>query len=489
MKVTVVGDVLLDVDINGTASRLSPDAPVPVVDVADIRRRAGGAGLAATLLARDGHHVTLVTGLADDDGANHLCAALAGVSVLAGAPLAATPTKTRVRIGPHQMVRFDEGCAPVPTPDCTREMVAAIESAEVILVADYGRGITSNADVRAALSAAASRMPVVWDPHPSGSKPVGGVAVATPNLAEALAFAKPSGTQPLRKAAEEAGKLLLEQWKCQAVLVTIGEHGALLVDRSGAEHVPAPPARVEDPCGAGDRLAGSLAVYLALGLELPRAAVRAVADASEFLGNGGAGSLAGASTPATGPATSPATGPATGPAARTPASMAVSRHMPESGKSTGPGSGPDGIQLARKVRAAGGTVVATGGCFDLLHAGHARTLAAARSMGDCLIVCLNSDDSVRRLKGDPRPIVSQEDRAELLLALLSVDAVVIFDEDTPEASIESIRPDIWVKGGDYQPGDLPEARLVESWGGKCVTVPFHPARSTSGLAEALAKVG
>src|SRR4029453_10507564 len=147
-----------------------------------------------------------------------------------------------------------------------------------------------------------------------------------------------------------------------------------------------------------------------------------------------------------------------------------------------------GIQLARTVRANGGTVVATGGCFDLLHAGHARTLAAARSMGDCLIVCLNSDDSVRRLKGPHRPIVSMEDRAELLLALSCVDAVVIFDEDTPEACLNQLRPDIWVKGGDYEPHELPEASLVPAWGGRCVTVPFHPARSTSGLAAALAKV-
>lgn len=133
-------------------------------------------------------------------------------------------------------------------------------------------------------------------------------------------------------------------------------------------------------------------------------------------------------------------------------------------------------------------MVATGGCFDLLHAGHARTLAAARSMGDCLIVCLNSDESVRRLKGAHRPIVSVEDRAELLLALECVDAVVVFGEDTPEACLSDIRPDIWVKGGDYTPEVLPEARLVADWGGRCVTVPFHPARSTSGLAAALAKV-
>jgi rfaE bifunctional protein nucleotidyltransferase chain/domain len=133
-------------------------------------------------------------------------------------------------------------------------------------------------------------------------------------------------------------------------------------------------------------------------------------------------------------------------------------------------------------------VVATGGCFDLLHAGHVRSLAAARELGDCLIVCLNSDDSVRRLKGPERPIIGQHDRAELLLAMECVDAVMVFDEDTPEAALERLRPDIWVKGGDYKGASLPEAALVESWGGRCVTVPYHPARSTTGLADALAKV-
>lgn len=146
------------------------------------------------------------------------------------------------------------------------------------------------------------------------------------------------------------------------------------------------------------------------------------------------------------------------------------------------------MALARRVRANGGTVVATGGCFDLLHAGHARTLSAARDLGDCLIVCLNSDASVHRIKGEQRPIVSEQDRAELLLALACVDAVMIFEEDTPEACLDELRPDIWVKGGDYQASQLPEASLVESWGGRCMTVPFHPARSTSILADALAKV-
>ncbi|MGO4248554.1 PfkB family carbohydrate kinase [Paenarthrobacter sp. RAF54_2] len=477
MKVTVVGDLLLDVDINGTATRLSPDAPVPVVDVAHIRRRAGGAGLVATLLARDGHDVALVTALSDDDGASHLRRALTGVAVLTGAPLAPTPTKTRVRIGTHPMVRFDEGCAPAHSPSCTAEMLAAIASAEAVVVADYGRGITANADIRTALADAARHVPVVWDPHPAGSEPVPGIAVVTPNLAEARAAAKSAGLDPSTTDAQDAGKHLLDRWRSDAVLVTTGENGAVLVEAAGpGKVIPAPKTVVDDPCGAGDRLAGSLAVYLGLGLALPAAAARAVEDASAFLAKGGASSLAmdtsNAATGGDGPASQPVSAKAS------PVVELFGRF---------PGLEP-GIQLARTVRAKGGTVVATGGCFDLLHAGHARTLAAARSMGDCLIVCLNSDDSVRRLKGMHRPIVSMEDRAELLLALSCVDAVVVFDEDTPEACLDQLRPDIWVKGGDYEPDELPEASLVAAWGGRCVTVPFHPARSTSGLAEALAKV-
>ncbi|MFF1830030.1 PfkB family carbohydrate kinase [Paenarthrobacter sp. NPDC058040] len=467
MRVTVVGDLLLDVDINGSATRLSPDAPVPVVDVAEVRRRAGGAGLVATLLKRDGHDVTLVTAVADDDGARHLRRALSGVRVLAGAPMAPTPTKTRVRIGSHPVVRFDEGCSPAPSPACTEGMLSAMGSADAIVVADYGRGITFNEDIRGALTTAAHRIPVVWDPHPSGSQPVPGVAVVTPNLAEAKALAKAAGLAPLvdpGRGNSEAWTQLRERWNSHAVLITKGEDGAVLVEANGSPtHIPAPRTSVDDPCGAGDRLAGSLAAYLGRGVALTEAATRAVADASAFLAEGGA------------------------------ASLAMDADVPEPAAvvelfAGGP-QPHDGVQLAQDVRAAGGTVVATGGCFDLLHAGHARTLAAARGMGDCLIVCLNSDQSVHRLKGGHRPIVSQEDRAELLLALSSVDAVLLFDEDTPEECLALIRPDIWVKGGDYQPDELPEARLLARWGGQCVTVPFHPARSTSGLADALAKVG
>ncbi|MCW2566934.1 MAG: hldE, partial [Mycobacterium sp.] len=148
------------------------------------------------------------------------------------------------------------------------------------------------------------------------------------------------------------------------------------------------------------------------------------------------------------------------------------------------GSASDVPALLARVRSAGGTVVATGGCFDLVHPGHIATLQAARRLGDCLVVCLNSDDSVRRLKGPDRPISPEADRARVLSALSGVDAVVVFGEDTPERVLAELRPDIWVKGGDYAGGELPEAELVRSWCGQAVVVPYLDGRSSTGLVTA-----
>lgn len=453
MRITVVGDVLLDVDLAGEATRLCPDAPVPVVDIADVRKRAGGAGLVARMLAQDGHRVTLVTVLSDDDASLELEGALAGVRVVAGPSDAPTPVKTRVRAGSHPVVRVDEGCERPPVPGATAAMLKAIQQAEVIVIADYGRGVAANPDIRSLLAALAHDIPIVWDPHPSGAVPVPGVAVVTPNLAEA---GKAAGiaAETLEEIAE-VGTVLLDRWQGKAVLVTMGERGGMLVghENRSPRTFPAPSTTVSDPCGAGDRLAASLAVHLASGRDLDDAVEQAIHEAADFLGAGGVASL-------------------------------PDRHRPVWRRRRD----EDALELARRVRANGGTVVATGGCFDLLHAGHVRTLSAARDLGDCLIVCLNSDESVHRIKGEPRPIVSQQDRAELLLALECVDAVMVFEEDTPEACLDLLRPAVWVKGGDYQASQLPESDLVESWGGRCVTVPFHQARSTSLLADALAKV-
>ena len=465
MRIVVVGDVMLDVDLSGEATRLSPDAPVPVVDVFGVKRRAGGAGLVARMLAEDNWPVTLVTVLGDDDAGRQLEAHLAGVRLVSGPSGHASPVKTRVRAGSHPVVRFDQGCGKTPVPEVSPAMLRAVEKAGVIIVADYGRGLAANPQLRELLARLADSVPIVWDPHPAGPDPVPGVAVVTPNLAEAQKAVQSRGLKAahLQQEAQPAaagdpaagvGRVLLEAWGSQAVLVTKGEQGAVLCRRGRSpEPVPAPRVEAGDPCGAGDRLAASLAVHLLAGRDLGEAAELAVHDAADFLAGGGVSALPDAEEPAA-------------------AQPRIN----------------DPLLLARAVRENGGKVVATGGCFDLLHAGHVRSLAAARELGDCLIVCLNSDDSVRRLKGPERPIIGQHDRAELLLAMECVDAVMVFDEDTPEAALERLRPDIWVKGGDYKGASLPEAGLVESWGGRCLTVPYHPARSTTGLADALAKV-
>ena len=473
MRIVVVGDVMLDVDLSGEATRLSPDAPVPVVDVSGVKRRAGGAGLVARMLAEDGWPVTLVTVLGDDDAGRQLESHLAGVRLVSGPSGHASPVKTRVRAGSHPVVRFDQGCGKAPVPDASPAMLRAVEQAGVIIVADYGRGLAANPQLRDLLARLADSVPIIWDPHPSGPDPVPGVAVVTPNLAEASkaagAYANPQDPRTQDTATQDpavqAGRILMGHWQSRAVLVTKGEQGAVLLQQGSdsAQAVPAPRVEAGDPCGAGDRLAASLAVHLLAGRELGEAARLAVHDAADFLASGGVSALP-----------DPAGPTAAAPKPRNQAAGRLRTSEP--------------LLLARAVRDNGGTVVATGGCFDLLHAGHVRSLAAARELGDCLIVCLNSDDSVRRLKGPERPIISQQDRAELLLAMECVDAVMVFDEDTPEAALERLRPDIWVKGGDYKGARLPEADLVEKWGGRCLTVPYHPARSTTGLADALAKV-
>jgi len=450
MRVTVVGDALLDVDIEGSAERLAPDAPVPVVDAERRVQRAGGAGLAASLLARDGHEVELVTALGADEAAGRLRACLAGIRVVPGRLASGTAVKTRIRANGRTIARVDDGGRRDALPEFAAPAFEAIAAADAILVADYGGGVTAHPGIREALERRGTAVPLVWDPHPRGATPVAMTAVATPNLVEATRAAGVEGAGI--PAGARAASRLRDAWRCGAIVVTLGDLGALLLDTGAALPlvVGTKPVRSADPCGAGDRFAATLTVALASG-EAPASAVRAAVEAAgRFLASGGVSAPEPATTPLEPPGTP---------------------------------------SVIAKVRRQGGTIVATGGCFDLLHAGHVRTLEAARALGDCLVVCLNSDESVRRLKGPERPIVGERERAEVLRSLSCVDDVVVFDEDTPEAVLERIRPDIWVKGGDYSAARLPEARTIERWGGQVVTVPYHLGHSTTALAAALAAVG
>jgi rfaE bifunctional protein nucleotidyltransferase chain/domain/rfaE bifunctional protein kinase chain/domain len=452
----VVGDALLDIDLVGSASRLAPDAPVPVVEGVEARERPGGAALTAVLAAGStSREVVLIAPMARDDGAARLRALLEGRVRLVPVPAdGGTAVKRRLRIGDHSVVRIDSGDASVRLGGLPPAAAAEIRNAAAVLVSDYGRGTTAAADVRAAVAAA--RGPVVWDPHPRGADPVPSTRLVTPNGAEAARVAAAAGVGVAGEGLAAVGaraEALIRHWGVGAVAVTLGSRGALLSYGEGAPMVvPAVPVGGADPCGAGDAFAAAAALALADGAVTGEAVAAAVAAASAFVAAGGAAAWDDASVPEP---------------------DVVREH-----------SGEQGIDaLLARVRASGGTVVATGGCFDLLHPGHVATLRAARGLGECLIVCINSDESVRRLKGPSRPLVTAADRARVLEALEFVDAVEVFDEDTPAEVLDRLRPDVWAKGGDYAGADLPEAAVLRTWGGQAVVLPYLDGHSTSALVQ------
>jgi D-beta-D-heptose 7-phosphate kinase / D-beta-D-heptose 1-phosphate adenosyltransferase len=431
----VVGDSMLDVDIEGTASRLSPEAPVPVVDAERIWHRPGGAGLAAVLAARTAGDVVLVTALADDADGKVLADLLAnaGVDVVALPMNGNTVCKTRIRARGQSMLRLDHGDGTAAADMVSRRVTSVLESARAVCVADYGRGVAAHPGIRETLTSIAQRVPVIWDPHPRGATPTPACWLVTPNQAEA---------------GDASAESLRRRWDAGAVSVTMGSRGALVATAAGSVHVPAPAATGDgDPCGAGDRFAVAAALAFGDGCD-PRAAVTAAVEAAtHFVAAGGA--------------------------------VGVSSPAPIGAR--GGRSATDDVDTLRRR---GGRLVATGGCFDLLHTGHVRLLHQARQLGDALVVLLNSDSSVRALKGPTRPVMPAQDRARVLSALECVDKVIIFDELSPEKALDALRPDVWVKGGDYVEADLPEAAVVRRHGGEVVLLPTVAGYSSSNLIAA-----
>jgi D-beta-D-heptose 7-phosphate kinase / D-beta-D-heptose 1-phosphate adenosyltransferase len=452
-RIIVVGDALLDIDILGSSTRLCPDAPVPVVDELEERPRPGGAGLAALLAASDGVDVTIVAPFADDVEGELLRALLAEKVEIAALPArGSTSVKRRVRACGQTVVRLDRGSGPTPRGDVATPLRQALNGADAILVSDYGRGTARHPQLRAVLEEAARRLPVVWDPHPRGGVPVPATRLATPNAAETGAG------QAIAYTSARAAALVAD-WAVGAVAVTLGERGALLSYGEGAPVlIPARPITPTDVCGAGDRFASTAAARLASGAVTVEAVEAAVAAATDFVEAGGASAALATA----------------GQGAPTPIDRNAERNKVDA--------------LLARVRSRGGTVVATGGCFDLIHAGHVATLHAARAIGDCLIVCVNSDASVRRLKGPTRPLVPLGDRVRVLEALECVDAVFVFEEDTPVEAIRQVRPDVWAKGGDYAGAMLPEQSTLREWGGQTVVLPYLDGRSTSRLLRTAADV-
>ncbi|WP_305852976.1 PfkB family carbohydrate kinase [Georgenia sp. TF02-10] len=490
--VVVVGDVVLDRDVDGRVERLSPDAPVPVVDVTGTRDSPGGAGLAALLCAAAGARVTLLAPVAADDAGARLTAQLERhLTVLPLPHEGPTRRKTRVRSAGQSLVRVDDGGPGIPGPVPRAAVAAALAEADAVLVSCYGAGVTRDPVLRELLAGAARRTRLVWDPHPRGGEPVPGATLVVPNLAEARGHAPDRGAPPDVLATD-----LAERWAAEAVCVTAGATGAFL-GRAGqaAAFVPATAAD-GDPCGAGDQLAAVAATALAGGALVSEAVERAVAAATAWVAGGGAegfrarrGDGAGPGTHGTAPAGSSTDGaaPITAAAADGPPPGPGADDLPPA--PAPPSSGPipaepaELARLAARLRADGGTLVATGGCFDIVHAGHVATLQAARRLGGHLVVLMNSDASITRLKGPGRPVVRAADRARVLQAFDCVDAVVVFDEDDPATALAHLRPDVWAKGGDYGGAPLPEADVVRDGGGRVVLLPYLGGRSTTSIIE------
>ncbi|EWT04729.1 D-beta-D-heptose 1-phosphate adenosyltransferase [Intrasporangium chromatireducens Q5-1] len=455
----VVGDVMLDREVDGTVERFCPDAPAPVLDVSMVRQGPGGAGLATRLCAAPDVEVTWIGPLAaDDDGAaiqRELAAA--GITTIALGHEGATRRKTRVRSGGHVLVRLDEGGPGRPTGPVPRAALEAIAAADVVLASCYGAGTTAQPELRRALERRAEHRPVVWDPHPRGGPPVPGCLLVSPNLSEArTAAGRPDDPGDL------VAPAVRDLWAAQHAAVTGGAHGAWLAVGDDVIYTPVESVGDGDPCGAGDRFAAAATTAIARGATVPEAITLAVARASEWVASGGAWEFR----------RSAHTGPAperdgTTPGPHGPSDTEAQRHTAK--------------EVVERVRGRGGTVVATGGCFDVLHAGHLQSLQAARRLGDALVVLLNSDASVRRLKGAGRPVQTAEDRARLLLGLECVDAVAVFDEDDPSTVLGELRPDVWAKGGDYAGVPLTESELVRGWGGRVVLLPYLEGRSTTAL--------
>ncbi len=456
-RVLVVGDVMLDRYWYGGTSRISPEAPVPVVHVRDNEERIGGAGNVALNVAALGAHVVAVGQIGEDDAAQAVKRLLdqAGVvNALAINPASPTITKLRVVSRQQQLIRldFEDADITVPIEPLLACLDRHIENVDVVVLSDYGKGVLRNPRPFIERARRAGK-PVLIDPKTKDFGLYRGASLVTPNMNEFEAVVgRCADEQELVKKALK----LIAQHEIEALLVTRGEHGMSLI-RPNQEplHLPTQAREVFDVTGAGDTVIAVAAAALAAGCDL--------ADAV-YLSNVGAGIVVGKLGTAT---------------VSVPELRRALHELHEYKFDIVPED--ELVTLVEEAKAQGETVVMTNGCFDILHAGHVQYLEEARKLGDRLIVAVNDDDSVRKLKGEGRPINPVGQRMAVLAALKSVDWVVPFSEDTPERLICRVIPDILVKGGDYRPEQIAGGECVQANGGQVVVLSFKDGCSTSNI--------
>jgi D-beta-D-heptose 7-phosphate kinase/D-beta-D-heptose 1-phosphate adenosyltransferase len=459
----VAGDVMLDRYLFGGTSRISPEAPVPVVHVRTNEDRAGGAGNVAVNLAALGVQTSLVGAVGKDLEAGVLRSILERQRIdcrFAETEDRPTITKTRVQSRGQQLIRLDrEELAPGSGGSSIAAMVAAgLEGRNAVVLSDYGKGALD--DVAAIISHCRDAgVPVLVDPKGTNFERYRGASVITPNQAEFEAVAGPSRSET---ELVESARAMLRRLDLQALLVTRSEKGMLLVAAGDEPVFLTTHAReVYDVTGAGDTVIATLAAALASG---------AAMETSAALANLAAGLVV----------------RKIGVAAVTPWELQVALHRR--------GEGGGGLTTEAELRAAVAEarerrerIVMTNGCFDVLHAGHVSYLEEAKSLGDRLVVAVNGDASVRRLKGPKRPINPLPDRMAVLAGLAAVDWVVPFSEDTPARLIGEVLPDVLVKGGDYRAEDIAGGAAVLANGGEVRVLAYREGQSSSRIIDELAK--
>ena len=459
-RVVVAGDVMLDRYLFGSTGRISPEAPVPVVHVQETDDRPGGAANVAVNLAALGVSTRLVGVVGKDSAADALARILGDRGIdcaFAAATDRPTITKTRVQSRGQQLIRLDEeNAAAMPGEAMIAALRGALDGAGAVVLSDYGKGAL--ADVAAMIAACREAgVPVLVDPKGTDFDKYRGATIITPNQSEFEAVAGHSANDEELVARARA---LMQELELDALLVTRSEKGMLLVEEGQEPVFLSTQAReVYDVTGAGDTVIATLAGALASGENFPAAAALANLAAGLVVRKIGVATV-------------------------TPGELSAALHQRGQG-----GRGLVDVDtllaLADEARGRNERIVMTNGCFDVLHAGHVSYLEEAKSLGDRLIVAVNDDDSVRRLKGESRPINALEDRLLVLAGLAAVDWVVPFSEDTPARLIEAVLPDILVKGGDYKPEEIAGAREVLQNGGEVRVLAFRDGHSSSRIIERL----
>ncbi len=466
-KILVFGDIICDVYLYGTVARISPEAPVPIFECGERRPVLGGAANVAANLQAFGCEVYLVGVVGSDAAAQEIRTLLEkqGIATcgLVEDPTRATTEKTRL-VAPQQMLRLDRETRQPLDTEMSERVVARVcdllPEVDGVICSDYHKGVCTPEVLRPIFARARDAgQPVVVDPKARDFTHYRGATVLKPNRLEAE---RASGRR-LRDAAEveAAGRWLCEQSQAEAVLVTHGPEGMSLISPDRPPLHILPNAReVYDSTGAGDTVIATFTMAILSGLDFADAAMLANTAAGVVVGKMGT-------------------------AVVTPAELRMACALEVAPELRKVLTRDELVRAVRQHRQAGERIVFTNGCFDLLHVGHMRYLQQARALGDRLVLGLNDDASVRRLKGDKRPLIPHEERASVLAALACVDYVTIFSEDTPLELIACVRPDVLVKGGDYTPETVVGRDEVEAYGGEVVLVPFVEGISTTNIIDSV----